>query len=715
MRDLAAWLIAFLVLPTLAQASRLPIKTYTTTDGLARDSILCIVQDSHGFLWFCTAEGLSRFDGYHFTNYHTEQGLPSNGVTDLLESRQGVFWVATSGGLARLDPSGSRPSGFHRYPLSGNGETAVPSLLYQDHDGGIWCGTDRGLFHLGPKDASFRRVDLRLTNSTVTAVLVDSLGTLWVGSPDGLYRRDRDGTTRSYTRVDGISSEETLFIMGLLEDHDGRVWVATRVGLIRIDADPGQTLGPHARIRVYTPKDGLPGNRIESLFQGSDGTLWVATNEGLAEWRPGQHPEKHEFRSYTVAQGLSDRAVGALAEDRDGNLWIGTFGSGAMKVARSGFTTYTEADGVRFTSSLIESRQGELCAFFRTDAGLLVARFDGTRFVPIRPSWPNSITYWGWGSEQIAVQDRAGEWWIATGKGLCRFARVTRMDQLAGARPKAVYTMRDGLADDKIFRVFEDSRSNIWIGTESGLARWDRATGRVHLLSQSDGLPARPVPTAFAEDRSGDLWVSLYNGGVVRYRGGRFAPLTAGNGVPGFLNTIFIDSAGRLWIASSRGLVRVDDPTQNRARFITYGPAQGLSSNYIAAVTEDRWGRIYAATGRGVDRFEPQNDGIARIRHYTAADGYCYRRVEIGVPRQAGHAVVCHVSGGIAVCANLGSPAGAASHADYRAEHRRRSAPAFRIGAIGRFGTEVLPEPVAYRFRGPWIFAGRVAPLSVHA
>src|SRR5262245_33197450 len=92
-------------LPGSVQAETLPIKTYTIADGLARDSVTCILQDSHGFMWFCTAGGLSRFDGYTFTNYDKRHGLPSDYVSSLLETRNGVYWGATSGGLALFDPA----------------------------------------------------------------------------------------------------------------------------------------------------------------------------------------------------------------------------------------------------------------------------------------------------------------------------------------------------------------------------------------------------------------------------------------------------------------------------------------------------------------------------------------------------------------------------------------------------------------------------------
>lgn len=94
-------------LPALAGAERLPIHTYTTADGLGNNVVHRIVRDSHGYLWFCTREGLSRFDGYGFTTYGIEHGLPSPVVNDLLETRDGVYWVATRGGLVHFDPRGA--------------------------------------------------------------------------------------------------------------------------------------------------------------------------------------------------------------------------------------------------------------------------------------------------------------------------------------------------------------------------------------------------------------------------------------------------------------------------------------------------------------------------------------------------------------------------------------------------------------------------------
>jgi ligand-binding sensor domain-containing protein/signal transduction histidine kinase len=610
-------LLAILLAASLVHAKRLPIRTYTTADGLASDQVLCIHQDSHGFLWFCTAEGLSRFDGYSFTNYQTSDGLPGNVVRKLIETRQGIYWIATFDGVVRFDPRGAGKSRFRSYPLST--VRAAPKALSEDREGGIWCGTtnSQGVFYLGPRDAAFHHVDMPAVDPIVTALLIDRRGALWMGTAGGLFRRDPDGSVHAIETVEGLGNAD---IMAILEDRTGRLWVGTRAGLVLM----GDGATPQ---RVYGVRDGLPSKRVESLLETSDGKLWVGTADGLALWTPADPRDGREFQAFTPAQGLNAKAVGAMAEDSDGNLWMATFGSGAMKMARNGFTTYTEADGAPFVQSFALSRRGELCALFREQGGARIGRFDGSKFVEVKPAWPRATTYFGWGRGQDLVQDAAGEWWISTGMGLCRFARADSVTGLAGASPKAVYTRRDGLPGDEIFTVFADSHGGIWIGTiglqtQDGMALWDRDSGKIRAFSGADGLPPKPLPSAFAEDRAGNIWAALYHGGLARYRQGRFTVFGERDGVSGFIESLFVDSAGRLWVGtSSRGMIRIDNPAAERPQFAVYGIAQGLSSSAIIAFTEDRGGRLYAATGRGIDRFTPQPGGLSRVQRFTTADG----------------------------------------------------------------------------------------------
>src|SRR5215470_16940626 len=171
---LFAWILRlfgfFVITPGFVSAEQLPLKVYTTADGLVRDSINRIVQDSRGFLWFCTEEGLSQFDGYTFTNYTADQGLPHRIVRDLLETRSGVYWVATDGGLCLFTPRGlgkaasgkaaagfapSRPEPmFIVYRAEDERSWGVTALL-EDHEGQVWCGTSSGLYRLEESDGDW--------------------------------------------------------------------------------------------------------------------------------------------------------------------------------------------------------------------------------------------------------------------------------------------------------------------------------------------------------------------------------------------------------------------------------------------------------------------------------------------------------------------------------------------------------------------------------
>jgi ligand-binding sensor domain-containing protein/two-component sensor histidine kinase len=597
-------------------ATQLPVRIYTTADGLARDAVNCIVPDSRGFLWFCTAEGLSRFDGYGFVNYGPAQGLPHRTVNAFLQTRQGIYLAATDDGLARLDPAA--PLGSPRKFVSLGVPGTVFALL-EDRLGNVWAGVPDGLYRIenpgGPHPQPHWEGAGFPSAWAVRSLAEDGSGNIWAGTSGGLCRRAPDGGVACFDSSPGGPPHDT--VNALCIDRDGRLWAATLSGLWRIAID-----GASPRLeRVYGVADGLASARVHSIFQSAGGTLWVGTAAALSE-RIGER-----FRNYAAGEGLSGRAVLALNEDRDGNLWAGV-DHGLARIARDGFATFTAAEGMgsRSITELLESG-GDLYAVSNETSSVLLHRYAGEVFTSVRPLYPRGIRYFGWASGQSALRDRAGEWWIATGQGVCRFPRVAAFEQLAHTPPKAVYTMHDGLPANDIFRLFEDSRGDIWIttiGNSGGPSRWERATGRLHHYTQDD-VPG--YASAYAEDRAGNLWIGFSNDvntgkpcGLVRYRDGRFERYSAsGAGPAGWISALFVDRAGRLWVASGdSGLGRIDDPTAASPRFVTYTTAQGLSSVAVRRIGEDRMGRIYAGTARGLDRLDLAS---GNFKHYSTADG----------------------------------------------------------------------------------------------
>jgi ligand-binding sensor domain-containing protein/signal transduction histidine kinase len=623
-------LLLLLLIGSQAQAERLPIKTYTTADGLPRDYIRRIVQDSRGFLWFCTAEGLSRFDGYRFTNYGCEQGLAGRMVNDFLEARDGTYWAATDKGLCRFladPPAGqSATTATQKFVVYNPQDKPTDvEVLYEDQAGTIWCGTLGGLYRLARTgdDWSFIFVDLIQpvpgTNTLlVQSIIEDRAGSLWVGAESGLYRRRPDGVVEHYTAEEGLPKEPVA--RALLEDREGRIWVGTSEGLYQFVPDPK----PHhlSVAQRYTEKDGLATNGITALCQSANGKLWVGTGIGLSEFIPGTDGAGGRFQSYSMANGLSDTRIVSLAEDRDHSLWIGSSFGGVMRLASSGFTTYDRADGLGGQSfgSIFKDRDGQLIF---ADAEAHLNRFDGRRFAAFPIALPKGLTYRGWGWYQVLFQDSRRDWWLPTGEGLVRYPELQRLDQIGRQRPKSIYTTRDGLPNNEIFRLFEDSRGNVWVSTMNdphrSLTRWERSTQTFHSYSYTDGS-FDSAPTAFCEDASGNLWIGFYGGGLARYARNQFTFFSQADGVPpGLVRGLYLDQAGRLWAATSEGgVARIDDPAAERPHLVTYSTADGLTSNQATCVTEDQWGMIYIGTGRGVDKLDP---ATGHIKHFTTADG----------------------------------------------------------------------------------------------
>ncbi|HXB68196.1 MAG TPA: two-component regulator propeller domain-containing protein [Candidatus Acidoferrales bacterium] len=620
----------FLLVCGALSAKLLPVRTYTIADGLPRDTINCIQPDTLGFLWFCTPEGLSRFDGYQFTNYGVEQGLPHPNVNAFLAARDGTYWVATAVGLSLFDPAAQTPELRFRNFSPAMGTPQGVSVVLEDRQGTIWCGTGGGLYRVEdrtPSRVRFVKAEIGMAHETgydgvVRSLMEDRHGSLWVGTLRGVYRRSPDGRTDRFTPREGLPANE---VFSLLEDRQGRLWAGTLIGLclIRPDAAPAADHGAPICQRVYTTRDGLPVNRIQDLHQTSDGRLWIAAAIGLSELIPGAVPAGGKsLRTYRAAEGLADNSIDVLGEDREGNLWVGTQG-GAKKIARSGLVTYTEDDGSNKGGipAIVEDAAGRLCVFRKHDGEHLDLQcFDGERFQTIPPNYGPGMDYVGWGWNQTAVRDHLGEWWIATGHGLFRFPAVARTEDLARLAPKAVYTTRDGLADRDIFRLYEDRRGDLWITLTNyyKLYHWERATGHFRALTKEEFPFADRGGYSYGEDASGNLWIGQFSA-VTRYRGGRFQSFAEADGIPpGTIWDIHLDHAGRLWMASGEGLVRLDDVNAARPRFIVYRTPQGLSSNNVRCIAEDLQGRIYAGTGRGLDRLDP---GTGRWKHYTSAEG----------------------------------------------------------------------------------------------
>lgn len=637
------WLALVLFSVLITKAERLPVKTYTVSDGLLRDNVNKIKQDSRGFLWFCTLEGVSRFDGYGFTNFTTNEGLPDRHVNDFLETRNGDYWIATDAGLARLNPAGlssSSENPLFTVFLPENPKAKKIKVLFEDEQNQIWAGTSDGLYKLNEqlKLEAVPLGDKSITDALeVTSIIEDRSGALWIGTlGDGLFRLLPDGRAEQFTTADGGLPNNN--VASLLEDKDGRIWVGLRLaenlpsGLCLLVAEPEK----NQKIveRFYSVKDGLPANWISSLYQSRDGKFWVGTIKGLCLWQ-GEN-NKSVCKIYNAENDLCDTETWSVTEDKDDNLWTGTR-CGAKKLRRYGFTTYTTADGLDnlIVSSVFENKTGEIFATVNKSQ-INVSRFNGEKFDLVKPNFPENVNSFGWGWKQTVWQDSAGDWWFPTKYGLYRFTKPARFEDLEKTRAQKIET---GAKGNEIFRLFEDSRGDIWIattGTAHELLRWERATNVWRNYTREAGFSERRIGAAFAEDKSGNLWISTGedDSALIRYRDGQFKIFTQAEGAPpDWTRDLLLDRDGKLWLANTAiGLLRLDDTNGDNLNFVKYTTADGLSSNGVYCLTQDAFGRIYVGTGRGVDRLNP---ATGQIENFTTADGLPDSDVQIAYHDQS--------------------------------------------------------------------------------
>jgi ligand-binding sensor domain-containing protein/signal transduction histidine kinase len=626
-----------LLLPTLP-AQRLPVRFYTVNDGLPHNAINDILRDSHGFLWFSTPNGLSRFDGYEFTNYRMDD-LPSARVNTLLETRAGDYLAGTSAGLYRFNPN-VKPTHFTVYQPE-DPEAVSIRAVFEDRAGNLWCGTYPGLYRFDPSAAgaaAFHFVDLGVRGKRAVNVFAeDGAGNLWMGTDHGLFRRNPDGHIEHYWDDDWSVKIQRERVNALLLDRNDTLWAATWGGLWRITLSTAP--GALSAKRVL----GLPGSLVFSVFESGDGHLWAGTYPGLSEIDQKTAKVTQQYSTVKTAE--------VLTEDLEGNLWVGS-GSGAARISGRGFWSYPAKyggghglEGKRDEpTDILESQAGELVV----GSNFSVSVLEEGHLTEIRPQFPSEITA-GWGWYQTVLQDREGDWWFPTRQGLFRFGPARSAKSLAGLRPKVVYTQRDGLASDEGFRLFEDRVGNIWVASIGGLTSrngvscWVRATGKWQHYFRDPPPPMDRgwVVSTFAQDSSGALWVGFYQGGLTRFRDGVFRFFTEADGwVGGSVRAIHEDRYGALWIGSSRGLTRVGFPGVPNPQFQPFRTAQGLSSTDVQSVISDDSGRIYVSTGAGVDQVETLRSAnsvsLTHIRHYTAGDGLISQRLHMAFRDRTG-------------------------------------------------------------------------------
>lgn len=624
----------------LVRAELLPIKTYLSSDGLVYDKIYNIHQDSRGFIWISTPNGISRFDGYKFVNYSLENGLEDTLIHDSVEDGDGVIWFGTSSsGVYRFDPRKQSSEIVKKdFELIRVAETVGSNRVFRfckTQNGRIYAATFGGVYLLDAREKTFSRIELNLPQTEkdfqVLGIVEDASGSLWVGHQFGLSRLTPDNLIINYEVAPLENGKDT--VRSLAVDRENRVWLVTekqRAAVFNpepLDRINASDLSKRKLNFIAARKfpDALPANSAyflsaeESFADGSftavsatsDGSVWLsAYGKGLLEF------VQNEFRFYTQENGLSNNTVRNISEDEFGNLWIAS-DWGAMKFTRSGFTTYRTADGLpdERIASILQDKND---ALYVVTPNWNVSRFDGRKFQNTRLNLPEAAGY----LNDRVISGGSGEWWFATGAGLYRFGAVKNFEALARAKPSAVYTSKNGLPTEKIRVIYEDSKGRIWFSYDdkSGvLSRLNPATNEIKTFGAEHGIPPSCVGQIFREDRNGVLYVACFAENILVFRDEKFSAFTNENFVKGYwISDIIADKKNRLWVATpTRGLLKIENLADGNPQVRVFTNADGLSSLSGQFLTDDSEGNIYLTTASGLDVVDPETE---KIKTFTIAE-----------------------------------------------------------------------------------------------
>ncbi len=603
-------------------------RSWSADDGLPHNYVLAVIQARDDYIWVGTRSGLARFDGVRFTTVN--RGVMKGAqIGSLCGGRDGSLWVALEGqGALRWTEEGV----LHCGTTNGLNSNFVRGLC-EGSDGSIWIANRAGLTQY--RDGEFRIYTRTngLAGTVVEAVCEDAEGSLWVGTSEGLNGIKDGAVTAPLTVKDGlpgnsitalcadrkgnlwIGTSEGLavrgagrvetpyteanglterFIRTVYEDRQGNLWVGTYGGLYRAPADAAGKFG-HGPCVPQLNAEGAAYDRVMSIVQDEEGSLWVGSRDGLSRLRV------RPFAGLGKSQGLSQNSVTSVCEDTSGVLWVTTWRGGLDRLTDGKLFSYSVTNGLAtdLLLSLCPGHDGSV--WIGTDHAGGLYRFKDEVFshFDARQGLTNVAI-------QVIYEDSRTNLWIGTPKTLTLFTGGRFVD----------FTPRDGLAGEVVKAILEDRAGNLWIGTSAGLSC--RKNGRFANFSTRDGLSHNSI-TSLYEDGETNLWIGTAGGGLSRLRGGRFSAYTTRQGLfSDQVLEILEDDAGCLWISCPNGVFRVekqslDDFDAGRAASIscaTFGKDEGMVGVQCTGAAKPagwkgRDGRLWFTTIKGLAVTEP--------------------------------------------------------------------------------------------------------------
>ncbi|MEO9891359.1 two-component regulator propeller domain-containing protein [Aurantibacter sp.] len=664
-------LFVAIILPSqiLFAQENLRIKYYSLDDGLSQVSINDMLQDSLGFVWIATQNGVNRFDGQEFRHYRYKESdtttISGNLTNKLVQDTAGNIWVGTIGnGLSYYNPN---LDNFERIRLeNSDSNSEVISALVNDSSGAIWAASRiSGLHKLTrANDDSFFQ-DNYFENKPISALSLDSKQNLWVGTPKGeIYQFDLGeeiheqetpfvkavGHLQAFYHTEkslligsdyglfiynlekkevksfnlgAIESSPTRHVVSFLKQDEHSVWVGTGSGLYLFDWKEEKVIS-----RILNEGDnGISNNTVQSLLRISDNKIFVGTANFLNLLDFSKPYFQNLSKNLRGSHVLNDNVIFSILKNKN-DLWVGT-SDGGLNLIRNGKSYYFK-DNQNETNSISGSVIRAI-AHDSTNDRLWLATTRGLNLINLKtfdPENPEFVSFFfnpennnsisGNFMKDLVLDEKNNVWGVTYGQGIFRLEFVSK-DEYRIVRYQNDKKNQNSLPDDFVHCIRVDDANRIWIGTQGGLSLLEFKdeyyktpifTNYSHDVKDSTSLSHNSVYDILIDSEE-RVWAGTRYGFNLLLQNNKFQSWTE---QPQFTDaivyTIQDDLNGNLWIGTNDGLVMFN-PNENE--FQQYNVADGIQSKEfdIHAKFRDKDGTLYLGGIGGVTYFNPKDfEGI---------------------------------------------------------------------------------------------------------